>query len=77
MGPDNRYFPDRTMTENRFTYHAPKAGQPVRYQKIRDAAGALADMFVVECRDSRERSLALTALEEAVFWANAAIARNE
>jgi len=29
------------------------------------------------CPDSRERSLALTKLEEAVSWANAAIARNE
>jgi len=27
--------------------------------------------------DSRERSLALTKIEEAVFWANAAIAREE
>lgn len=29
------------------------------------------------CPDSRELSTALTKLEEAVFWANAAIARNE
>jgi hypothetical protein len=29
------------------------------------------------CPGSRELSLAITKLEEAVFWANAAIARNE
>ena len=34
-------------------------------------------MLVDECPDSRELSVALTKLEEAVMWANAAIARNE
>lgn len=29
------------------------------------------------CPESREKSLALTKLEECVMWANAAIARNE
>lgn len=63
--------------ENRFTYHAPKTGQPERYVKIRDAAKSLAYDITAETPASREQSLALTHLEEAVFWANAAIARNE
>jgi hypothetical protein len=62
---------------NRFTYHAPKAGQPERYQQIRAAARELADLLTAQCPESRELSLALTKLEEVVFWANAAIARNE
>jgi hypothetical protein len=61
--------------KNRFTYHAPKQGQPEKYQDIRDEAFLLACNFLVSCPDSRERALALTKLEEAVMWANAAIAR--
>lgn len=61
----------------RFTYHKPKNEQPERYKFIREQARELACNFDQECPDSREKSLAMTKLEEAVFWANAAIARNE
>ena len=62
---------------NRFTYHAPKEGQPERYQMIRDQAKILAHDIATLTPQSREQSLALTNLEQAVMWANAAIARNE
>jgi len=61
----------------RFTYHAPKEGQPQKYENIRKNALALAELFNAMCPDSREKSLAITSLEEAVMWANASIARNE
>lgn len=61
--------------EIRFTYHAPKEDQPEKYTRIRDAAKSLAILIVSESPQSREQSLALTALEEAVMWATAAIAR--
>ena len=61
----------------RFTYHAPFGDQPSRYTDIRKNAYTLATLFLALCPDSRELSLALTKLEEAVFWANASIARNE
>jgi hypothetical protein len=63
--------------QNRFTYHAPKEGQPERYVLIRDAARQLAELITENTPASREQSLALTKLEESVFWANASIARNE
>ena len=63
--------------ENNFSYHAPKAGQPERYTKIRSEAKKLAILLSVECPPSRELSLAMTNLEQAVMWANAAIARHE
>ena len=63
--------------ENNFVYHPPKEGQPERYSRIRSAAGELAKLLNCECPPSRELSLAQTKLEEAIFWANAAIARNE
>ncbi len=61
--------------EIRFTYHPPKGEQPRRYGLIRDEAKALAKIIVELTPDSREQSLALTALEETIFWANASIAR--
>lgn len=63
--------------DNRFTYHAPLPGQAERYQSLRDQAKGLAEAIVAGTPESREQSLALTNLEQAVFWANAAIARNE
>ena len=61
--------------ENRFTYHALKEGQPEKYEELRGEARKLARLFRSHCPESRELSLAYTKLEEAVFWANAAIAR--
>ena len=67
----------RTTREKNFRYHAPKEGQPERYAEIRRLAGDLSRHLNEQCPPSRELSLAQTKLEEAVFWANAAIARNE
>jgi len=61
--------------ENRFTYHAPKDGQPQIYAGIRAKAKELAYFVEGNIPDSREKALALTNLEQVVFWANAAIAR--
>lgn len=63
--------------ETRFTYHAPHGDQTTRYEQLRATAKALAADLVALTPESREQSLALTALEESVFWANAAIARRE
>lgn len=59
----------------RFTYHAPKEGQPELYEAIRNSAHELALCIVNNSMECREQSLAITKLEEAVMWANAAIAR--
>lgn len=61
----------------RFTYHPPKPDQVSRYTMLREEAAALANVVVTLTPPSREQSLALTKIEEAVMWANAAIARNE
>lgn len=68
---------ERAYLERSFVYHAPKEGQPVRYQALRQEAYLLAERILASCPPSRERSLALGRLEEAIMWANAAIARNE
>jgi hypothetical protein len=63
--------------ERVFQYHAPQGTQAARYVTIRSKAKELA-AIVEECSpDSREKSLALTNIQQAVMWANAAIAINE
>ena len=66
----------KATIENNFTYHAPKEGQPEHYSLIRDTAKSFAYLLNDIVPPSRELSVALTKLEEAVFWANAGIARN-
>lgn len=67
----------KDQIENAFTYHPPKGDQPERYTKIRNVAKELA-FLIDECvPDSREKSVAMTNLEQVVMWANAGISRNE
>ncbi len=68
---------NRERIERDFTYHAPKPGQVERYTQIRDEAKKLALLINDLTPPSREQSLALTNIEQAVSFANAAIARNE
>lgn len=60
-----------------FVYHKPGGDQAIRYGAIRSDARDFAAAISTRCPPSRELSLALTKIDEAVFWANAAIARNE
>jgi hypothetical protein len=62
--------------ENRFTYHAPKDGQPIIFSIIRSMAKELANKIDDEVPDGREKSIAITKLEEVVMWANSGIARH-
>ena len=62
--------------ENRFTYHAPGAAKASSHAFVREACGKLALVVEEALPDCREKSLAITKIEEAMFWANAGIARN-
>ena len=62
---------------NDFVYHAPYGDQLERYAALREAGRLLAIKIVESTPISREQSLALTNLEQAIMFANAAIARNE
>ncbi|MGR6906163.1 Acb2/Tad1 domain-containing protein [Lysinibacillus sp. BSL11] len=62
--------------ENNFKSHAPKEAQPEMYEAIREKAKELAYLIDYLSPNSREKSVAMTNLETAVFWANASIARN-
>ena len=57
-------------------YHEPKDDQSARYIAIREKSKELAYLIDELVPDSREKSLAMTKLEECSMWANAGIARN-
>ena len=68
---------DSGQLAHRFAHHAPSSDEIARkHSDVRRACSALAE-FLNETIDKecREKSLALTALEEVMMWTNAGIAR--
>lgn len=63
--------------DNIFTYHPPFGTQSQRYVTIRQIAKMFAENINALCPESREKSLALTSVQQAVMWSNSAIAVNE
>ena len=63
--------------ENRFGFHpaTPENGNGPKHDNIRSNALAWAAWLNETLPEGREKSLAITHLEEVMFWANAAIAR--
>jgi len=62
--------------ENNFKYHAPTPEQQEKYVRLRGEAKMLAYTIDGECPDGLEKVFAMKKLEEAIFWANASIARS-
>jgi hypothetical protein len=67
---------EKADLKNRFDYHAPDGGKAEKHEKVRAGALRLANLVNSSAPDCREKSLAVTAIEEAMMWANAAIARH-
>lgn len=67
---------DAADIEHRFAFH-PATDQEKRddHASVRQACRAAADRINELCPDGREKSLAVTALEEAMMWGNASLAR--
>lgn len=62
--------------ENRFRHHAPKDDVvAMNHGAVRAGCLSLALLLEEIVPDGREKSLAVTNLEQVIFWANAAIAR--
>lgn len=62
---------------NRYTYHAPKNDQQQRYQDIRSEIFKVAKLIRDLTPCCPEQTRAFNSLDEAMFLANAAIARHE
>ena len=67
---------DAAEIEKRFTHHRPDADAAEKHEWARAAFKAFATELAASLPESREKSLAFTALEEASFWAHAAVARD-
>lgn len=62
--------------EHRFAFHAATTEEKRdAHASVRQACRRLADYINESAPDGREKSLAITHVEEAMLWANAAIAR--
>lgn len=63
--------------DNRFAFHAATTEEKRdAHTSVRQNCRALADFLNEKLPEGREKSLAITHLEEAMFWGNAALARN-
>ncbi len=64
--------------EHRFAFHAATTEEKRdAHTSVRQACRRLADFINESAPDGREKSLAITHVEEAMLWANAAIARQQ
>lgn len=62
--------------DRRFRYHPPDEFRVLRHEHARATVRAAAEDLAAMLPPGREASLAVTHLEEALMWANAAIARS-
>lgn len=64
--------------DDRFKHHPPKGDATIdKHQAARVAADAFFNVINEIASPSREKALAITKVEEAMFWLNADIARNQ
>lgn len=66
---------DSADLENRFRFHPADDARKLAHEDVRTLCGKLADDLNRLVPDGREKALAVTNLEQVMFWANAAIAR--
>lgn len=62
--------------DNRFNYHPPTPERAEKHETVRKLLRQVAGYLNENLPEGREKSLVVTHLEEAMFWANAAIARD-
>lgn len=67
---------DADELRDRFAYHPPRDDLTREmHEVIRDLCGNLAQGLNGGLPEGREKALAITNLEQVMFWANAAVAR--
>jgi hypothetical protein len=66
---------DYDALDVKFNHHAPDEDAITCHEAVRAAMRAASVRVLEVTEPGREQSLALTKLEEAMFWANAAVAR--
>lgn len=78
MGRDwSKVLSEQDM-DRRFSFHAPPNDEKRdAHTSVRRGCRDLADFLNHKLPDGREKSLAITHLEEVMFWGNAALARED
>lgn len=69
---------DKLDIANRFDFHPANTEEKRNeHTSVRQACRRLADELNERLPEGREKALAITHLEEVMFWGNAAVARND
>lgn len=61
--------------DNNFKYHAPTQEKIAKHELVRSTFQDAAEGMKITLPQGREAAIVQTKIEEAMFWANAAIAR--
>lgn len=69
--------PEQYDMDKVYSYHPPHPENAAKFVAMRDEGRKMAELVMQHCPVSRERDIALTKIEEAIMWANAAIARQD
>lgn len=73
----DEHHDERDELRHRFMYHRPPTeGIAEAHTAVRAHLMVVAETLAELLPDGREKALTMTKLEEAMFWANAAIARD-
>lgn len=72
--PESSEDRERRDVDGRFRFHPATPATGPKHDEIREKHRKLGLWLLANVPNSRERSLALTALQEAMMWANAAVA---
>lgn len=69
---------DKVDIQHRFAFHAATTDEKRdAHTSVRQKCRELADFINEALPDGREKSTAITKLEEVMFWGNAGLARNK
>ncbi len=68
---------EQKLLDYNFVHHSPTSEQIQKYDTIRSKFKEVAKLIVKTCPESREKTEAMINLEQAMFWANASVARAE
>lgn len=70
-----RWMSDERIKHN-FSSHTPTPEKADTHEMLRENGYKLCMLIQELCPEGREKSLAITKIEEAIFWANAGLARD-
>lgn len=74
---ENNNYTRKSLIENAFSWHNATEESRKKMNQVRTKLKKLATELDELCPESREKSLAMTHLEEVMFWANSSIVKRD